>query len=364
MPVQNVGLVGAGFTPPPQAPPTGLIGAELAQRGGLQGALAGLTQGIGQGRTDVQPFAQAGRGAIDLQAALSGAGGIPAQQQAFAQFQESPGQQFLRDRAEQALLRNQAAIGGLGGGNVRSALQEQAIGLAQQDFGNQFARLGQVSGQGLQAAGLQAGLAGQGGQTAADLAFRTGQSLAGGRTRAGEQIAGRVGETTSALANLISQQGAGVSDVLGGATGNLANLLAGAGAGQAASQTELARLLANIAAMQGSQAGGLPGIPRVTATESGLTGLGQLASGIGTAATAFGFSDVRMKENIVKIGEGWGVNFYKWDWKQSVIDLVKSAPSFGVIAQEVQNILPDAISTHESGFLMVDYGRLQDANTK
>ena len=70
------------------------------------------------------------------------------QQQAFDKFNDSPGQQFLRDRAQKNLLRNSAAIGGLGGGNVRSALVQQGIGFAQQDFQNQFARLGQLAGQG------------------------------------------------------------------------------------------------------------------------------------------------------------------------------------------------------------------------
>jgi len=49
-------------------------------------------------------------------------------------------------------LRNSAAIGGLGGGNVRSALVQQGVGFAQQDFQNQFGRLGQLAGQGQNAA--------------------------------------------------------------------------------------------------------------------------------------------------------------------------------------------------------------------
>ena len=74
------------------------------------------------------------------------------QQSAFDKFNQSPGQQFLRDRAQKNLLRNSAAIGGLGGGNVRSALVQQGVGFAQQDFNNQFGRLGQLAGQGQNAA--------------------------------------------------------------------------------------------------------------------------------------------------------------------------------------------------------------------
>ena len=70
------------------------------------------------------------------------------QKQAFQNFVESPGQKFIRDRAQRSLTRNSSAIGGLGGGNVRSALVEQGAGFAQQDFQNQFGRLGQLAGQG------------------------------------------------------------------------------------------------------------------------------------------------------------------------------------------------------------------------
>jgi hypothetical protein len=70
------------------------------------------------------------------------------QAQAFAAFSESPGQKFLRERGQRNLVRNAAAIGGLGGGNVREALVQQGVGFAQQDFQNQFSRLGQLAGQG------------------------------------------------------------------------------------------------------------------------------------------------------------------------------------------------------------------------
>jgi hypothetical protein len=92
------------------------------------------------------PFAAPGQAAIQQQAALTGLGGQAEQQQAFAAFAQSPGQQFLRDQQERALLRNASAIGGLGGGNIRSALQEQAFGRAQTDLSNQFNRLASISG--------------------------------------------------------------------------------------------------------------------------------------------------------------------------------------------------------------------------
>jgi hypothetical protein len=101
---------------------------------------------------NLQPFQQAGTAAIGAQQDLLGLNGSEAEAAAFAAMENSPGQQFLRDRAQKNLLRNASAIGGLGGGRVRSALVEQGVGFAQQDLQNQFGRLGQLAGQGQNAA--------------------------------------------------------------------------------------------------------------------------------------------------------------------------------------------------------------------
>ena len=134
---------------------TGVEGAQDAanKAAGIQarGAEAGIAEQRRQfdvTQANLQPFQEAGVGAIGQQQALLGLSGVEAQNEAFAGLQESPGQRFLRDRQQKALLRNASAIGGLGGGNVRTALQEQAVGFAQQDINNQFGRLGQLAGQG------------------------------------------------------------------------------------------------------------------------------------------------------------------------------------------------------------------------
>lgn len=105
----------------------------------------------------LDPFSQAGQRAVGEQSAFLGLSGAPAQQEAFGRFDESAGQAFLRERQEKALVRNASRIGGLGGGNIRTALQEQAFGRAQTDLDRHMDRLSGVSGQGLQAAGRQIG---------------------------------------------------------------------------------------------------------------------------------------------------------------------------------------------------------------
>ena len=99
------------------------------------------------------------------------------------------------------------------------------------------------------------------------MAYGTGQSLAGGRTRAGEQIAGNLQGTTSALSQLINQQGMDLSNIIGSGGNNIANLLAGYGTADAQTKQALAALLANIATGSASQVAGVPGLPGPTIRE-------------------------------------------------------------------------------------------------
>ena len=103
-------------------------------------------------REDFRVARETGDEALQQQRILLGLGGNEAQQQAMQGLEESAGQKFIRERAQKNLVRNAGAIGGLGGGNVRSALVEQGAGFAQQDIQNQFGRLGQLAGQGQSAA--------------------------------------------------------------------------------------------------------------------------------------------------------------------------------------------------------------------
>lgn len=160
---------------------------------------------------NLRPFQEAGVGALAAQQAMLGLSGPEAQAAAFNQLQESPGQRFLRERQEKALLRNQAAIGGLGGGNVRTALQQQAAGFAQQDLQNQFNRLRSLTGGGqnavtnlgqfgAQTAGnIQQGLAGAGQARASGLTAQAAGIRAGVQQTVGGIGGGMTGGMTGAL---------------------------------------------------------------------------------------------------------------------------------------------------------------------
>jgi hypothetical protein len=376
-----------------QGPPTGLIGYEQALQGGANAAMGALSQGYGQAQgaltpvgpgdmsrvnAALQPFQQTGGKAFDLQGALSGALGPEAQKQAYANYQGSPGQQFLRDRAEQALLRNSAALGGLGGGRVRQELQRQAIGEAEQSFGNDFARLGHVAGVGANAAGqvgtiagslegqrmglnsaqqqLLAQIASNTGTNAANIASTTGQQLARGRFDTGINLANAAQSTISALSDLANQQGQDISSTIGQGSGDLSNILAAAGQGDAQALQNLATIIANINAGQGSNVGSLPGIPGVQDLEGILGKLGEAMEG---GAKLAAVSDIRLKENIQQVGTAKnGIPLYVWDWNDDGQRVTGETSGFGVIAQEVRETHPNAVIEDEDGWLRVKYGVL------
>ena len=143
-------------------------------------------------------------------------------------------------------------------------------------------------------------------------------SRLGGLTTLGQQSAAGVGsagmQTGTNVANLLAQRGAA---------------LAGGELGQAKAYGDLLNLPAQFLGMQYG-AGGQMGQP----------GFGNL------------FSDRRLKTNIQRIGtrpDGLGVYEFTYIWG--------GARQTGLMAQEVINVYPDAVS-ESGGYLMVDYSKV------
>ncbi len=221
-------------------------------------------------------------------------------EQALTAFAETPGQQFLRERQERALLRSASAIGGLGGGNIRTALQEQAFGRSATQLGEFQNRLATLAGR---AQTATAGLGQLGGQAAGQI---SGLLEAGGQAQA--------------------------SGILGAqqARAGLGQQVLGAGLGAAAGA-------------------GLLGTTAATA----------FGGGAGAGALIGLLSDLRLKENIVKIGElPSGLNLYRWDWTKEGKKLAVNQMPIGVIAQEAQKSFPDAVTAGIDGYLRVNYKEL------
>ena len=171
-----------------------------------------------------EPIARQGTGAQNLQAALSGALGSAAQQQAFANYNDSPGQKYLRDQQEQAILRNESALGGgvSANGRVLSALQEQAAGNAAQNYNNNFNQLGSIADRGYSAT-----------QNISSLQQSLGQSKAGIQQQLANLLSGLQGNTASNLANLNTSTAGQLAQSLQGQGVTQANTLIGAGSDQA-----------------------------------------------------------------------------------------------------------------------------------
>ncbi len=136
---------------------------------GGQRGIENVQQGAAEAVAEFDQFDELTQDSINQQRALLGLDGPGARNKVLAGLSESPAQQFIRQRSERALLRNSAALGGLGGGNVRSALTEEAAGFALQDVDNQRRFLAGNIDRGFNAATNRAGIQFDRGRTEANI---------------------------------------------------------------------------------------------------------------------------------------------------------------------------------------------------
>lgn len=96
----------------------------------------------------------------------------------------------------------------------------------------------------------------------------------------------------------------------------------------------------------------------MTPQQQGSTGgLVNVLSGIGQQI--FKTSDVRLKQDINYLGsDANGVKFYTWEWTEEGQKIAGNDPAIGVIAQELQEIMPDAVMEGSDGYLRVDYNKV------
>lgn len=97
---------------------------------------------------------------------------------------------------------------------------------------------------------------------------------------------------------------------------------------------------------------------RNAASNSFTSGLMSLGGTLGGAAIMA--SDIRTKENIKAIG--WlpnGLPVYEFEYKPEFKDQWGHGTKVGVMAQDVEKVLPEAVIEHPDGYKMVNYGALQ-----
>jgi hypothetical protein len=98
------------------------------------------------------PYQQTGGAANSMYGNALGLNGQQGYDSALGAFHQGPGFQFALDAANQNILRNNAATGGLASGNVLTALQDRAQGMQNQEYQGWLDNLFRGSGQGLEGA--------------------------------------------------------------------------------------------------------------------------------------------------------------------------------------------------------------------
>ena len=107
-----------------------------------------------------------------------------------------------------------------------------------------------------------------------------------------------------------------------------------------------------------------PWFPTTTTTStstSTTTSTSTSTSTSTTSTTTTAPSDLRLKRNIVLTGAMRGkLAEYSWEWNDVAVDLnLHNFPTKGVIAQEAQNLYPEAVSIANDGYLRVDYSLIK-----
>lgn len=94
---------------------------------------------------------------------------------------------------------------------------------------------------------------------------------------------------------------------------------------------------------------------KIKAGKSGFleqAALGAIQGGSQAAGAAMASSDAHLKENITPLTKIGNIPFYKYKWKNT------DKWDVGVIAQEIKNILPEAVSIMPNNYLGVNYNML------
>ena len=95
------------------------------------------------------------------------------------------------------------------------------------------------------------------------------------------------------------------------------------------------------------------------------SGAGRVQGGLSKAGGLIGtiagiFSDIRLKENVVKVDEVEpGVGWYTWDWNDTAKAMGVDDQTEGVIAQELIEVDPGAVAMGDDGYYRVDYSKVK-----
>lgn len=151
----------------------------------------------------LQPYAEAGTGALAGQQAFLGLQGPEAERAAIERIRGGETFQALAQQGEEALLQRASATGGLRGGNIQGALAQFRPALLSSLIEQQYGRLGGLTTLGQNAAAGVGNAGMQTGANVANLLGRQGQAQAGGVLGEQGALTGGIGKAFGAI------QGAG-----------------------------------------------------------------------------------------------------------------------------------------------------------
>jgi hypothetical protein len=312
---------------------------------------AALAQNFGQGTTAQQ---------MQNQAIGQNFGqGVTAQQLGNQAVAQNFGQGLSAQQAQnQAAQQQYNQLMGVAGLQNQTVLQNQQSALAQQQA--DMARQQQLFGQGVTSTQLgnqaisqnqQAALAQQQAQNAAQLQ-QYNQALGGaqfGNTAQQQSLAQQMAlrnQPLNEITGLMSGSQISMPQFQGyqGQTIAPAPIFAGA---QAAGQNAMQQY----GIQQSGANAGMSGLFGLAGAGAGALGtMGSTSAGQAALASIFS-SDRRLKSNIVRVGDHpLGIGIYEYD--------IFGERQRGVMADEVEKVMPDAVLEHPSGYKMVNYGKL------
>ena len=95
------------------------------------------------------------------------------------------------------------------------------------------------------------------------------------------------------------------------------------------------------------------------AESASAAGFGSALGSVAGAYGAFKTSDIRVKQDIVQVGRlDNGFPLYAFQYKPEFRDECGHGFHIGVMAQDIEQVIPDAVSVHADGYKMVDYGKV------
>ena len=259
-------------------------------------------------------------------------------------MEQDPGYAFRLAEGQKAIERSTAARGGLQSGAALKAAARYGQDMGSQEYANAFNRfmtqrqsqLGNL--QSLQSVG-QASAAGQ-------------ATAAGSLSQAGSQAYGNYGATQGQIA---AQQGAGATAAYAGSSQARQSAYGANTAGQIGAITGAANAMSQGQIQSGNA------FNTAISQGIGLYGMNQqnqLAQQYMNRLPPIG-SDARIKEHVRQIGVlGNGLNVYAYEYKAPYKDTWGHGQQIGVMAQEVEQIIPKAVSDHPDGYKMVDYSMI------